>query len=160
MSEEQISRRVSISWDELDRQGRKLAAYLREKGTWEGIIAVTRGGLAPAAIVAYELDIRAIDTLCVTSYIGEESREATVLKQPALEWAGDGDGMLVIEDIVDTGQTAKIIRELYPKAFFAAILAKPMGRPYVDKYLVDVAQDTWVDFPWDAPLSLEEKVSP
>ena len=67
--------------------------------------------------------------------------------------------MLVIEDIVDTGQTAKIIRELYPNAYFAAILAKPLGRPYVDKYLIDVAQDTWVDFPWDVPLSLEEKIN-
>jgi len=45
---------------------------------------------------------------------------------------GDGEGWLVIDDLVDTGRTAEILRRTYPKAHFATIYAKPQGRPQVD----------------------------
>ena len=54
-----------VSWEELHRNSRALAWRLLEMSTFKGIIAVTRGGLVPSAIVARELDIRLIDTVCV-----------------------------------------------------------------------------------------------
>src|SRR5258708_16335493 len=59
---------IIISWVELHRDARYLSELLHQKGPWKGIIAVTRGGLVPAALVARELDIRLVDTICVTSY--------------------------------------------------------------------------------------------
>ncbi|MDW8469088.1 MAG: hypothetical protein RML56_09075, partial [Burkholderiales bacterium] len=60
---------IIVSWVGLaHRDARYLARVLLEKGRWKGIIAVTRGGLVPAALVARELDLRLIDTVCVTSY--------------------------------------------------------------------------------------------
>jgi xanthine phosphoribosyltransferase len=156
MSEsEKFIRRVTVSWEELDVQSRRLAASVKGLKPWRGIIAVARGGLVPAAIVAYELDVRMVDTLCISTYDRQHQREAEIVKAIA----GDGENMLVVEDIVDTGVTGKIIREMLPKCYFAAIFAKPKGSEYADKTMIDVAQDTWIDFPWDMPADLAAKVS-
>jgi xanthine phosphoribosyltransferase len=134
-----------ITWDELHRHARALAWRLLEGGPWQGIIAITRGGLVPAAIVARELDIRLIDTVCVASYDDREQGKVTVLKPVA----GDGAGWLIIDDLVDTGLTARAVREMLPKAHFATVYAKPAGRPMVDTFVTEVSQDTWILFPWD-----------
>ena len=117
---------IIISWVELHRDARYLSEVLHKKGPWKGIIAVTRGGLVPAALVARELDIRLIDTVCVTSYdagaagaAAQEQGAVKVLKGVA----GNGEGYLLIDDLVDTGNTARVIRKLLPKAYFATLYA-------------------------------------
>jgi xanthine phosphoribosyltransferase len=118
-------------------------------GPWLGIAAVTRGGLVPAAIIARELDIRMIDTICIRSYSDDHSRsDMEILK----EVPGDGEGWLIIDDLVDTGRTAKVVRSVLPKAHFATVYAKPAGRPTVDTFITEVSQDTWILFPWDTAL--------
>ena len=157
MSEsDQFVRRVSVSWDELDHQSRLLADFVRGIKPWRGIIAVARGALAPAVIVAYELDIRFIDTLCISTYDYQSARAPEIVKGVS----GDGEDMLVIEDIVDTGATGEVIRRLLPKCYFATIFAKPNGLKHVDKAMIEVAQDTWIDFPDRTPVDLRQKVSP
>ena len=111
------------------------------------IVAVTRGGLVPAAVVARELEIRLIDTLCITSYDEFKQGRLTVLKTAAA--ADKGKGWLIIDDLVDTGRTAQEVRKLLPEAHFATVYAKPAGRPLVDTFIMEVSQDTWILFPWD-----------
>ena len=125
---------IIISWVELHRDARYLSEQLHSKGSWKGIIAITRGGLVPAALVARELDIRLIDTICVTSYgagkgggAEQVQTEVKVLKGVV----GDGDGYLLIDDLVDSGTTAKAVRALLPKAHFATVYAKPAGKSQV-----------------------------
>jgi len=134
-----------VTWDELHRHARALAWRLVELGPWRSIVAVTRGGLVPAAIVARELDLRLIDTVCIASYDDRAQGKLTILKPVP----GDGSGVLIIDDLVDTGYTAKAVREMLPKAHFATIYAKPAGRPMVDTFVTEVSQDTWILFPWD-----------
>lgn len=140
-----------VSWDELHRNARALSWRLLEQGPWKGIIAITRGGLVPAAILAREMDIRLIDTICVLSYSNSDSGEASV--QGSIEVLkgveGDGEGMILVDDLVDTGKTARHVREMLPKAHFATIYAKPAGKPLVDTFITEVSQDTWIRFPWD-----------
>lgn len=137
-----------VSWWELHRDAKALAWRLMSNGPYEGIIAVTRGGLVPAAIVARELEIRLIDTVCVASYDDRTQGEARILKRVE----GDGEGWLIIDDLVDTGATARVVREMLPKAHFATVYAKPAGRPLVDTYITEVSQDTWILFPWDTDM--------
>ena len=147
MSENRYQRTYPISWDQLHRDARALAWRLLDKDFFRGIIAVTRGGLVPAAIIARELDIRLVDTICVSSYDWQNQKgEVKLLK--GIE--GDGEGWLIVDDLVDTGRTGKLIRELLPKAHFACVYAKPAGRPLVDTFITEVSQDTWSLFPWDA----------
>ena len=51
------------------------------------------------------------------------------------------------------GVTARAIRELFPKARFITLYAKPQGRELVDEYVADVEQDTWIQLPWDMQLN-------
>ena len=144
-----------VSWDELHRNARALAWRLLDK-RFTGIVAVTRGGLVPAAIVARELDIRLVDTVCVRSYGEDRLRgEIAVLKRVA----GDGEGLLIVDDLVDTGVTARVVREMLPRAHFATIYAKPAGRPLVDTFVTEVSQDTWILFPWDVELQFVQPIA-
>jgi xanthine phosphoribosyltransferase len=141
-----------VSWDELHRHSRALAWRLIELGPWHSIIAVTRGGLVPAAIVARELDIRLIDTVCTESYRAGapgaiESQRGIIKVLKGI--SGDGAGRLIIDDLVDTGDTGRVVRDMLPKAHFATVYAKPAGRPVVDTFVTEVSQDTWILFPWD-----------
>ncbi len=143
---------IIITWPELHRDARTLSATLHALGAWKGIIAITRGGLVPAALVARELDIRLIDTVCVTSY-GSSQTIASEQQQGKLQVLksvdGDGDGFLLIDDLVDTGRTAQTVRALLPKAYFATLYAKPSGRPIVDTCVKEFKQSQWIYFPWD-----------
>lgn len=143
---------IVISWPELHRDARYLSAHLHEQGSWSGIIAITRGGLVPAALVARELEIRLIDTVCLASYGvgtggGAEQQQSAIRVLKGV--AGDGAGYLLIDDLVDTGKTAQVVRQMLPKAYFATLYAKPAGRPYVDTCVKEFKQNKWIYFPWD-----------
>lgn len=149
------NRHFPVSWDELHRNAKALSWRLVDKGPWKGIVAVTRGGLVPAAIIARELDIRLIDTICVSTYDHMNQRDSMVLKSVD----GDGEGWLIIDDLVDTGKTAVIVRKMLPKAHFATVYAKPAGRPLVDTFITEVSQDTWIQFPWDIELQYAQPIA-
>jgi len=145
-----------ISWDQIHRDSRALAWRLDghgpDNGAWRAVVAVTRGGMAPAMIVARELDIRVVDTISVKSYNHQDQMDAKVLKAPDDEMMGDGTGILIVDDLVDSGKTLELIRKTYPKAHFATVYAKPQGRPQVDTFITEVSQDTWIFFPWDMAM--------
>ncbi len=146
---ERYKKTYPISWEQLHRDAKALAWRLVDAGPWKGIVAITRGGLVPAAVVARELDIRVIETLCVLSYAWKDQGDSQVAKAAAA-LVGDGEGWLLLDDLVDTGKTARLARGLLPKAHFASIYAKPEGRPLVETFVTEVSQDTWILFPWDS----------
>jgi xanthine phosphoribosyltransferase len=146
----------AVSWDQLHRDARALAWRMMGKGPFAGIVAITRGGLIPAAIIARELDVRLVESVSIVTYAAgssgtlieeEQGGPPIVIKTPAA--AGDGSGFLIIDDLVDTGTTARVVRGLLPRARFASVYAKPAGRDAVDDYITEVSQDTWILFPWD-----------
>jgi xanthine phosphoribosyltransferase len=151
-----------VSWDQFHRDARALAWRLAEAGPFAALVCVTRGGLVPAAIVARELGVRVIETVCVASYDHATQSEVKLLKTVAADivaaGGGRGKGVLVVDDLVDTGQTAKLVRQLLPQAHFAAVYAKPMGRPLVDTFVTEVSQDTWIFFPWDTGLAFQPPI--
>lgn len=149
-----------ISWDQIHRDSRALAWRLDgqgpDDGAWRAVVAITRGGMAPAMIVARELDIRTVDTISVKSYDHQNQSEARVLKAPDAALMGDGTGVLIVDDLVDSGKTLELVRALFPKAHFATVYAKPKGRPQVQTFITEVSQDTWIFFPWDMALQYVE----
>ena len=164
------ARFVTVSWDQLHRDARSLAGQLIADAPFAGIVAITRGGLIPAAIIGRELDCRVVESVSVVSYdhatvraprdapaeaqaLDDERRqgEPVVVKPPAA--AGDGSGFLIIDDLVDSGVTARLVRRLLPRARFACLYAKPAGLPFTDRFVLEVPQDTWILFPWDTAPS-------
>ena len=162
MSDAATKKAFPVSWDQFHRDARALAWRLTGAGPFEAIVCVTRGGLVPAAIVARELGIRLIETVCVSSYRHTSQSELKVLKDVAASivkgGGGQGAGVLIVDDLVDTGQTAKVVRALLPRAHFATVYAKPMGRPMVDTFITEVSQDTWIYFPWDTGLAFQPPI--
>lgn len=150
-----------VSWDQLHRDARALAWRLDRQGpdggAWRAVVAITRGGMAPGMIVSRELDIRVVDTISVKSYDRQTQSDPVVIKAPQAEIMGeDGHGVLIVDDLVDTGKTLELVRNLYPRAHFATVYAKPQGRPLVNTFITEVSQDTWIFFPWDMALQYVE----
>ena len=165
MSQPGHTKSFPVSWDQFHRDARALAWRLADKGPFEAIVCITRGGLVPAAIVARELDLRIVETVCVTSYQGHQQRDhgdIEVLKviAPAIGAIGDGTGkgVLLLDDLTDTGKTAKVVREMLPGAHFATVYAKPLGVPLCDTFVTEVSQDTWIHFPWDLDLQYAQPI--
>ncbi|WP_310619348.1 xanthine phosphoribosyltransferase [Flexibacterium corallicola] len=145
------SKAFPVSWDQFHRDCRALVWRLAEKGPFHTIVCITRGGLVPAGIIAREMGVRTIETVCIASYHDyDEQGKLDVIKPISPNLIEDGgEGVLIIDDLVDTGKTAKVVREMLPKAHLATIYAKPKGREMADTIVTELSQDTWVYFPWD-----------
>jgi xanthine phosphoribosyltransferase len=151
-----------VSWDQFHRDCRALTWRLSGLGPFAAVIGITRGGLVPATIVARELGVRMIDTVCVVSYDHQTQGALRLLKGPSDQTmqlgGGTGKGLLIVDDLVDTGKTARVVRDLLPDAHFATVYAKPMGKPLVDTFITEVSQDTWIFFPWDTGLAFQPPI--
>ncbi len=151
-----------VSWDQFHRDARALAWRLAgSNGKWHAIVCITRGGLVPAAVISRELGIRVIETVSVASYHDYTAQgDLRVLKDitPSLLENG-GEGVLIVDDLTDTGKTAAVVRAMLPKAHFATVYAKPKGRPLVDSFVTEVSQDTWIYFPWDLGFTYQKPIA-
>jgi xanthine phosphoribosyltransferase len=151
-----------VSWDQFHRDARALAWRLAGlKQEFRAMVCITRGGLVPAAIISRELNIRLIETVCIASYHDYVNQgDMTLLKgiTPTLAENG-GHGILVVDDLTDTGKTALEVRRMLPKAHFAAVYAKPKGVPTIDTFVTEVSQDTWIYFPWDMGFTYQEPIA-
>ena len=151
-----------VSWDQFHRDARALAWRLAGRGDeWTSMVCITRGGLVPAAIVSRELGIRMIETVCVASYHDYLNQgDISVLKEVSPELLkNDAEGVLIVDDLTDTGKTAGLVRAMMPKAHFATVYAKPKGVPMVDTFITEVSQDTWIYFPWDMGFTYQKPIA-
>ena len=147
-AEDRYHKTFAVSWEMLQSDCKTLSARLLGARSWERIIGIARGGLVPAAIIARELNVRLVDTVCISSYTVKTQEEAIILK--ALEAGENSENWLVVDDLVDTGRSAQIVRKMLPYSYFVTVYAKPEGRAWVDEYITQVPQDTWILFPWDS----------
>ena len=153
-----MSEKYVVTWDMFQMHARKLSERLLPASQWKGIIAVSRGGLFPAAVLARELGLRHIETVCIASYHDHNNQgELQVLH--AAQVPNGGEGFIVVDDLVDTGNTARAIRQTYPNAKFVTVFAKPAGAELVDDYVIDIPQNTWIEQPWDLGLTFVPPLS-
>jgi xanthine phosphoribosyltransferase len=151
-----------VTWDQFHRDSRALAWRLTGLGPFDAVVAIARGGLVPATIVARELNIRTVETVAVKSYDHQSKGVIKVLKPitaDILGMAKAGKKVLIVDDLVDTGATARVVREMLPGAHFATVYAKPKGREMVDTFITEVSQDTWIFFPWDLDVTYVAPIS-
>jgi xanthine phosphoribosyltransferase len=151
-----------VTWDQFHRDSRALAWRLSGEGPFDAVVAIARGGLVPAAIVARELNIRVVESVAIKSYDHQNQGQVRILKpisEQVLDTARQGRKVLIVDDLVDTGATARIVREMLPGAHFATVYAKPKGREMVDTFITEVSQDTWIFFPWDLDVAYVAPIS-
>ncbi|WP_016957634.1 xanthine phosphoribosyltransferase [Catenovulum agarivorans] len=145
-----MTEKLVLDWQTLHGACKRLAQLIPlEK--YDGIVAVTRGGLVPAAILSSELDIRMVETIGVQSYRGRQQGKLELVK-PAYLLESEQiqpQRWLFVEDLVDTGSTVKFLKQYYPRADFACVYVKPQGAELVKYSVEQVAQEIWIDFPWE-----------
>lgn len=144
------SKKFYADYAHLEKDMLKLYKKLPKK-KWKGIIAIARGGMYPGLFLAHKLDdIRHVETLALASYSKDKKQsEIRILQHFDFTDKNDGEGWLVIDDLVDTGKTIAWVHKHLPKAHYAVIYAKPKGMEFIDTYGTEIPQNTWIEFPWD-----------
>ena len=152
-----------VSWDQIHRDARALAWRLDGKGpdggAWRAVVgSITRGGLVPAMIDWRESWTSVLSIpISVKSYSHQsQSAEAIVTKSPQADLMGDGTGILIVDDLVDTGKTATGTGP--PPVSERPILPRSTPNPLASRWSTATSrkclQDTWIFFPWDMALAI------
>jgi xanthine phosphoribosyltransferase len=139
---------TKLSWERIHSDAHALATQLQPLGPWPCMVAITRGGLVPAGLIAQTLGIHRIETLGLTSYANDHKPGPMTITKPLPEGFDHQARLLVIDDLVDTGQSARTVRSLLPNAHIATLYAKPQGLAFVQSHVADFAQNEWIVFPW------------
>jgi xanthine phosphoribosyltransferase len=137
-----------VSWEQFQEDTLKLKTYLVNR-SFKGLVAITRGGLVPAAILSHALGIRFIETICLASYADSTKQQGQLQIIKALE--DNSDQLIIVDDLVDTGATMTHVSQLLPHALRITVYAKPHGEHAIHHFAHNVAQDTWIVFPWEIP---------
>lgn len=144
-----------MSWDEVGRAARSLAEAVHASGYRPDIIlAVARGGLIPAAAVAYALGVKNTYTMNVEFYTDVDQRldvPMVLPPVPDLVEVADAD-LLIVDDVADTGRTLEVVQ-----AFCGGKVASVRTAVFYEKDQSTVRCDyvwrrtnSWITFPWSA----------
>jgi xanthine phosphoribosyltransferase len=142
---------VWISKAQLDRDISGLAERIASGSRWRAVVGVANGGIYPAGRVADQLNLPYRE-IRIVGYDGRGKTAPQIVKP--LDDADDGDGLIVVDDIVDSGDTALLIRQMLPKAALLVIYVKADGLRKLEActqrplYAARHPQDTWIVFPW------------
>ncbi len=145
-----------LKFEEITQMTQDLVEKLAEKypdKKWEGILAITRGGLVPAGILSQFMDIRRIEVINLKSYDEKCQGQLEQLNVPSVP--NGGENWLVIDDVSDSGETLRFVRKTYPKAVFLTLTSKPKGEDAVDFYVKIFPQDVWIKFPWEPLVRIQ-----
>lgn len=140
--------KIYITWNEFHQDVKNLCLKIKNSGQkFNKIVAVSRGGFIPAGIVAYELNIRNSAVINISTYFDDKHLELNEISN--IQSIGKVDEKtLIIDDISDTGQTFKLMRQTFPKGTFATVYTKEKGLNQVDIFERQVPEK-WLVFPWD-----------
>jgi hypoxanthine phosphoribosyltransferase len=103
---------VAIGWDELDALVARLAQAIGRDH--DLVLAITRGGLVPAGMLGYRLDLREILVAGVEFYRGDGGTHPAPLVThfPEADLLR-GQRVLVIDEVWETGETmAEVVRRV------------------------------------------------
>lgn len=143
--------KVYITWEDIKRYSNEIADTIKshcedlEQAT---LIAVSRGGLVPAQIIAYKLNIRDVRVMKLISY--DENNQRGQTKDISTDRLFDGKNVYIIDDLSDSGETVKYIRNQYPSSTICSLLTKDccQHKPDITSSLI-ISKDDWLVFPWD-----------
>lgn len=143
--------KTHLSWDEIkhwsDTLAEKIAADCAdlEQAT---LVAVSRGGLIPAQLVAYKLNIRDVRVMKLISYNDAGQREE--IKDISTDRLFDGGDVYFIDDLADSGSTVEYIRKKFPTARICTLLMKTCCEKEPDICArTGLDAKCWLVFPWD-----------
>lgn len=143
-----------LSWLSIEAGVSMLMKRIADPQAILGIIAIARGGLIPGAMLAHKLGIRNIVSLGIASYSTERKQGRMV---PLFSDGGlprqllrnEGKGWLIVDDLVDSGNSMQYAKRLLPEAKTAALMVKRNAAYRPDFYVSGAPADVWIIFPWE-----------
>ena len=138
-------KQVFLSYHDIHADCIELAKIIKKKYKPKKLILISRGGLIPGSIIANFLGIQDIDVIALKTYQNRKrSSDIKVFKRiKSLK------KLVVIDDLVDSGETAKIVKEMMPNSKFVVLYAKTSGKKQADLHLYDFKDKDWLVFPWE-----------
>jgi len=149
MPKQKKEEKIYISWTEFEECIAILLSELPEK-KFKRIVAITRGGLLLAYYLAKHLDIKIIDTFCIESYSNDnKQKKITIHKQPENQTYAFQEEVLIVDDLIDSGETLRLATKELPKATVAVLFRKENSPKDIGHYYADELPNKWVEFPWE-----------
>jgi len=143
-----------ISWARFHRLSRHLALTVRGSGFRpDMIVAVARGGYAPARIISDYLDIFDLTSVKVEHYHGMHKQRLAKVRYP-LTADINGKHLLLVDDVSDSGDTFEVVMQHLkecgiPKVLKTAALHQKQTSHFVpDYYAEKVVEWRWIIYPW------------
>jgi len=140
-----MKKNKKISWKKFEIDIKKLIKLIPER-RFTKILAISKGGLIPAYYIAKYLNIKYIKTFCVSSYNNENEKK----KLRILHLQEEKDirkNWLIIDDLVDSGETLELAKRFYPFSKTAVLYSKKHSSIKADYCLKEM--DGWIVFPWE-----------
>lgn len=106
----------------IDILAEQIKDYMAINGRFDGIIAIERGGLVPGVYLSHLLNLPIKHIGCGCTKI------------------------LIVEDVIDTGETITSLH-LQSGDKVAALIVKPWGSFNADFYGIE--SNKWIEFPWE-----------
>ena len=144
-----------LSWEQAEKVIEDLSNKIKASGfVPDYIIGVTTGGLIPLYFLAKKLDdINNILTISATSYDKDRKKDLRIIYLPKVDLSGKN--VLLVDEIVETGDTLKKISEIIVNQYKVGELkTATLGantdkcRFYPDFYVIE-EKGEWVVFPWE-----------
>ena len=135
--------KLNYSWQDLEKDIKILAKQIKENNYKpKKIVAITKGGLFIAGMISQFLEPYPIETVCISSYIGSAKKRFIIMKENSSQ-----DKTLICDDVIDTGETMKAVKKMYPNSKILTLHYKPHSLIKPD-YFMEATAD-WVVYPWE-----------
>jgi uncharacterized protein len=144
-----------VSWQQIEAMVEQLARAAQRQ-SFDALLAVTRGGLVPAGMIAYHLGLRNILVAAVQFYsgVGQRGDTPSFLQFPADPFV-NGKTVLIVDDIWDSGKTIAAVKNRVLAAGGTPVTAvlhyKPTASLFPDQRPEYYAEETaaWIVYPWE-----------
>ena len=144
-------REIFISWEDFQRYADNIVSDIKQNGKkYDVIVGVARGGLFLAGYLSYHLGVKEVDIVNVQTYENKKIVDPRVLDLPKQII---GENILLVDDILDSGTTFRILSEWMDqpnKKYDRAVLVDK-GKSSIKAEYVGLAvnSDCWVVYPWE-----------
>lgn len=152
-----------LSWEQVEGLTKGVVQKIDEE-RFDVILAITRGGLVPATLLCEKFGLRTILVATVIFYHDDGCPLYGIVEPRFLSFPSpdtlEGRRVLIVDDVWDTGRTAKAVRDrtlrANPSVVKVAVLNyKPKNNICTDvepDFYGDIEED-WVVYPWERASS-------
>ena len=144
---------TNLSWEEIDKITVELVNKIKTSGFKpDYLVGITVGGLIPLGLLAKSMDINTVVTVSANSYEGQKRGNLNITYLPSINLTGKK--VLLIDEIVESGETLKQISEILINKYKVGelktsvfVINKDKCKFLPDFHVVETTE--WVLFPWE-----------